>query len=129
LAKKEERGPWSWDAVWSVRARCEDPAIKLKWDYAIGFVIPDNGMPIQIDHGLNNYLNFCSVKELMEFLAGAPLPIVKLYFYKLPLPQAKKLLLNFRREDIEELKYAYNNPKPLGIGAPVIDGHTTKQSG
>lgn len=71
-------------------------------------------------------MEHCSVNELVEFLSGAPLPLVKLYFYKLPLPQAKKMLLNFRKDDIEELKYAYNNPKPLGIGAKVVDGHTTK---
>lgn len=117
---------WSWDVVWSIRARCEDQDLRDRWDIAIGFRIRDNGTWVQIDHGLNNYMEHCSVNELVEFLSGAPLPLVKLYFYKLPLPQAKKMLLNFRKDDIEELKYAYNNPKPLGIGAKVVDGHTTK---
>lgn len=114
---------WEWSTIWSIRARCEDSSIRYKWDYAIGFVIEDDGSHIKIDHGLNNYLDRCSVNELVDFLSGAPLPLVKLYFHKLPLPQAKKMLLNFRKDDIEELKYSYNNPQKLGIGAPVIDGH------
>ncbi len=123
MAKNQDK--WSWDVIWSIRARCEDKSITMKWDYAIGFVIEDDGTHIKIDTGLHNYLDHCSVNELVEFLSGAPLPLVKLYFHKLPLPQAKKMLLNFRKDDIEELKYAYNNPQQLGIGGPVIDGHAT----
>ena len=109
----------TWTQLWSMINCCDDRNTRQKWELAIGYWIePETDKP-RIDPKLDYYLNHCSIKELVEFLSGAPLPLARQYISLLPDQKlARKVALCFRKEDLPALSDAYYHPRPLMIEEP-----------
>lgn len=105
-------GRIEWPEYWALR-RQAPPKRREEWDLAIGFELDEEHNHITLYPHLQNYVDNCSVPQLVDFLTGAPLQIACLYLYKLPLKYAKKVVLGFRVDDVRLLEAAYRRPPQI----------------
>lgn len=107
----------TWREYWSICAQAE-AKLQADWNKAIGFEIDYERNHVTLYPQLQNYITNCSIDELVEFLAGAPLQITCLFLHKLPIKKAEKVVAGYRIDALPTLKAAYRNPPQIAAPSP-----------